>query len=51
MKNLVIQNTCYKTSDNPSCLDLILKNCHRSFQNNNVFEIGLSDIHKVTYLF
>ena len=38
LKNLVKQKACYKNPDNPSCIDLILTNCHRSFQNNNVFQ-------------
>ena len=42
------QQTCYKNPENPSCIDLILTNSHRSFQNTNVFETGLSDFHKMT---
>ena len=42
------QKTCYKNPHNPSCIDLILTNCLRSFQDTNVFEIGLSDFHKMT---
>ena len=48
LKNLVKQKTCYKNPENPSCIDLILTNSHRSFQNTNVFETGLSDFHKMT---
>ena len=48
LKNLVKQKTCYKNPDNPSCIDLILTNCHRNFQNTNVFETGLSDFYKMT---
>ena len=48
MKNLVKEKTCYKNPENPSCIDLILTNCQRSFQNTNVFETGLSDFHKLT---
>ena len=47
LKNLVKQKTCYKNPDNPSCIDWIPTNCHRSFE-NTVFETGLSDSHKVT---
>ena len=32
-KNLVKQNTCFKSINNPSCIDLFLTNCHESFQN------------------
>ena len=42
LKNLVKQKTCYKNPESPSCIDLILTNCHRGFQNTNVFETGLS---------
>ena len=27
LKNLVSQKTCFKTPENPSCIDLILTNC------------------------
>ena len=48
LKNLVKQKTCYENPENPSCINLILTNSHRSFQNTNVFETGLSDFHKIT---
>ena len=48
LKNLVKRKTCYKNPKNPSCIDLILTNSHRSFQNTNVFETGLPDFHKMT---
>ena len=48
LKNLVKQKTCYKNPDNPSCIDLILTNCHRSFQNTNAFDTGVSDFYKMT---
>ena len=47
-KSLVKQKTCFKNPDNPSCIDLILTNSSRSFQDNSVFETGLSDFHKLT---
>ena len=47
LKNLVYQKTCFKNPDNPTCIDLILTNSPRSFQNTNVFETGLSDFHKL----
>ena len=37
--------TCYKNPDKPTCIDLIVTNCHRSFQNSCVIETGLSDFH------
>ena len=32
---------------NPSCIDLILTNSPKYFQNSNVFQTGLSDFHKM----
>ena len=48
-KNLVKQNTCFKTPDKPTCIELIPKNCPHSFQNADNFETGLSDFHKLTF--
>ena len=50
MKNLLKQKKCYNKPDNTSCIDLILTNCYRSFQNANVFKTELFDFHKMTYL-
>ena len=47
-KNLLDKPTCYKNPTNPSCVDLILTNRTRSFQNSCTFETGLSDFHKMT---
>ena len=47
-KNLVSTATCFKNIDHPSCIDLILTNKSRSFQNTTVIETGLSDFHKLT---
>ena len=47
LSNLVKQKTWYKDPDNPSCINLILANCHRSFQNSNVFETGLFYFHEM----
>ena len=44
MKN---KPTCFKNPDKLSCVDLILTNCPRSFQNSCVIETGLSDFHKL----
>ena len=49
LKNLVSQKSCFKKPENPSCIDLILRNCSRSYQNTDVFETGLSDFHKLTF--
>ena len=47
-KNLIKSQTCFKSSKNPSCIDLILTNKPRSFQNSIVLETGLSDFHLLT---
>ena len=47
LKNLVREPTCFKNPDNPSCIDLFLTNCSRSFQNTQVIEIGFSDFLKM----
>ena len=39
--------TCYKSIDNPSCIDLFLTNTSLSFQNTTTVETGLSDFHKM----
>ena len=39
--------TCYKTSENPSCIDFTLPNNPRSFFKKNMFFTGLSDFHKL----
>ena len=46
-KNLVSEPTCFKNPDTPSCIDLFLTNCSRSFQDTQVIETSLSDFHKM----
>ena len=48
LKCLIREPTCFKSLDNPSCIDLILTNRYYSFQDTKVFESGLSDFHKIT---
>ena len=48
LKNLVNNPTCFKNIDNPSCIDLILTNKPRCFQNTSVIETSISDFHKLT---
>ena len=43
--NIVNKPTCYKNPNNPSCIDLILTNRQKSFQDTRVIETGLSDFH------
>ena len=47
LNNIVKDNTCFKNPNNPSCIDLILTNKPRSFQNTTTFDIGLSDFHRM----
>ena len=44
LSNLVKSPTCFK-SDSPRCIDLILTNRKRSFQNTVTVHTGLSDFH------
>ena len=44
LPSLVKSPTCFK-SDSPRCIDLILTNRKRSFQNTVVIHTGLSDFH------
>ena len=37
----------YKDPDNPTCIDLIVTNCPRNFQESSTSETGLSDFHEV----
>ena len=48
LNNLIKHKTCFKNPENPSCIDLILTNCPRSFHSTTVVETGLSDFHKLT---
>ena len=51
LKNLVNLPTCCKNPLKPSCMDLFLTNCSRSFQDTQVIETGLSDFHKMKMFF
>ena len=46
-KNVVKNKTCFKSIENPSCVELIITNKPGSFQHTNIFEIGISDHHKL----
>ena len=43
LKNLMKDNTCLKSVENPSCVDLFLTNCCRSFQNTTFISTGISN--------
>ena len=47
-KSLVKEPTCFKSLDNPSCIDLFVTNSPQSFQNTTAVETGLSDFHKMS---
>ena len=47
VKNLVKEATCFKSIENPSCIDLFLTNSPQSFQNTGTITTGLSDFHKL----
>ena len=49
LKSLIKEPTCFKNLNKPTCIDLILTNHPKSFQNSSVFETGLSDFHKLTF--
>ena len=49
LKSLIQEPTCFKSVDNPSCIDLILRNHPMCFQNSGVYETGISDFHKLTF--
>ena len=47
-KNLQKENTCFKSIENPSCVDLLISNSYRNFQNTITVSTGLSDCHKMS---
>ena len=48
LHNLVKSATCFKNPSKPLCVDLILRNCPKSFMNIQAVVTGLSDFHKLT---
>ena len=42
LRNLVKESTCFKSVQNPSCVDLFLTNNYRSFQNTIAVSTGIS---------
>ena len=47
LANINKEPTCYKNSENPSCIDFILSNRPKSFFKTNTVFTGLSDFHKL----
>ena len=48
LKTLIKQKACFKNPENQTCIDLVLTDSPRSFQNSSAFETGLSNFHKLT---
>ena len=48
LKSLIKKPKCFKNPDNPTCIDLILTNRQKGFQNSTIIGTGLSDFHKLT---
>ena len=48
LTNLITDPTCYKSVENPSCIDVMLTNRRLCFENSITVETGLSDCHKMT---
>ena len=46
--NLIKDPTCFKSVENPSCIDVILTNRGACFEGSKTIETGLSDCHKMT---
>ena len=49
LKSLIKEPACFESVDNPSCLDLILTNHPKRFQNSGVYETSISDFYKLTF--
>ena len=47
LHSLVTENTCFKSANNPTCIDLFPTNCLRPFQNTTALSSGMSDFHKL----
>ena len=47
LKNIIREKSCFKNPNYPSCIDLIITNRPKSFQNSMVIETCLSDFHKM----
>ena len=48
LNSLIKQPICFKNTESPSCIDLILTNKPRSFQSSCVTETRLSNFHRMT---
>ena len=48
LKHLIKDKICFKNPTKPTCIDLIVTNRPKCFQDTVVFETGLSDFHKIS---
>ena len=48
LTNLITDPTCFKSIENPSCIDVMLTNRSLCFESSRTVETGLSDCHKMT---
>ena len=48
LKHLIKDKTCFKNTTKPTCIDLIITNRPKCFQDSVVIETGLSDFHKMS---
>ena len=48
LKHLIKDKTCFKIPTKPTCIDLIVKNRPKYFQDTVVFKTGLSNFHKMS---
>ena len=46
LKSLIKKPVCFKNPDNTTCMDLILTNRQKFFQNSTIIETELFDFHK-----
>ena len=48
LTNLITEPTCFKSVENPSCIDVMLTNRSQCFEDSKTIQTGLSDCHKMT---
>ena len=46
-KNMVKEKTCFKSMNNPTCVDLLISNKEKCFKSAATIDTGLSDFHKM----
>ena len=49
-KNMVKEKTCFKSMNNPTCVDLLISNKEKCFKSATTIDTGLSDFHKTVLL-